>query len=166
MYIKYDGMVRDQHSFDVYNKLNDNPQMKWNGRVGLYHQVIAEQIQEMPSGIRLLTKKLDNIEIEPIRIESIISENQKKLTQEIVDCFSGWIRNKESEECSMKVSYNGFTGTLVKLEYSNSELGLVHGVISYNLDIFDSDKNATHSFRNIDIRELRFLNGTMSFNDG
>lgn len=159
MYIKYDGWVRDQHSFDIYNKLNDNPQMKWNGRVGPYHQVVAEQIQEMSSGIRLLTKKLDSIEIEPARIESIISENQKKLTQDVVDCFNNWMRNKESEECSMKVSYNGFTGELVKLE---RDFNIIN-CRKYILVIRDGEKAANISFDRVNIEDVKFIGGSVSF---
>lgn len=65
----------------------------------------------------------------------------------------------------MKVSYNGFTGLLLKLEARSSELGLLAGAVSYSLDIWDAEKNVTHSFTGVKLSDVKFLGGALSFGE-
>lgn len=56
----------------------------------------------------------------------------------------------------MQVSYNGFTGELVKLER--------HTVYCYyDLSIYDSEKQVTHSFTGVNLEDVKFLGGEVSF---
>lgn len=54
----------------------------------------------------------------------------------------------------MQVSYSGFTGELCRLE-------LVAG--SYDLKVYDSDKDVTYTFEGIDLEKMKFLGGAVSF---
>lgn len=57
----------------------------------------------------------------------------------------------------MKVSYNGFTGELVKLERAFCRPA------SYDLSIYDSEKQVTHSFTGVKLEDTKFLGGVVSF---
>lgn len=61
----------------------------------------------------------------------------------------------------MKVTYNGFTGLLMKLdgEHSrNSTFGRF-----FDLTIFDMEKNVTYYFACVDIADVKFMGGAVSF---
>lgn len=64
----------------------------------------------------------------------------------------------------MQVSYNGFTGELVKLEKMDALLlqPYVQRDI-YNLSIYDSEKQVTHSFTGVKLEDVKFLGGAVSF---
>lgn len=64
----------------------------------------------------------------------------------------------------MQVSYNGFTGELVKLEKMDTLLlrPYVQRDI-YNLSIYDSEKQVTHSFTGVKLEDVKFLGGAVSF---
>lgn len=72
--------------------------------------------------------------------------------------------SREKEEHTMKVSYNGFTGELVKLERKpdmkmfNSHIGYI-----YDLSIYDSGKQVTHSFTGAKLEDVKFLGWAVSF---
>lgn len=59
----------------------------------------------------------------------------------------------------MKVEYNGFTGELLKFDRRSrfSEAAV------YDLEIFDIDKNVTHSFFGAKLEDVKFLGGAVSF---
>lgn len=62
----------------------------------------------------------------------------------------------------MQVSYNGFTGELVRLEREDlSCFGIKDKV--YNLSIYDSEKQVTHSFTGVKLEDVKFLGGAVSF---
>lgn len=73
-------------------------------------------------------------------------------------------KNVEKEEPTMKVSYNGFAGELVKLERKpdmkmfNSHVGYI-----YDLSIYDSEKQVTHSFAGVKMEDVKFLGGAVAF---
>lgn len=67
------------------------------------------------------------------------------------------------EATTMQVTYNGFTGELVKLEKEPGMLGMtddgkMYAHVSYTLSIYDSEKNVTHSFTGV-----KFMGGEVSF---
>lgn len=80
---------------------------------------------------------------------------------------------KQQEEPTMKVSYNGFTGELVKLEVTTNIKGTlqINGADyskevferKYNLEIYDSEKKVTHSFTNVNLKDVKFLGCSVSF---
>lgn len=77
-------------------------------------------------------------------------------------------RKKEDE--TMQVTYNGFTGELVKLErkdgYSGNTFhydGTPCKSIFYDLAIYDSGRQVTHSFTGVKLEDVKFLNGVVSF---
>lgn len=59
----------------------------------------------------------------------------------------------------MKVTYNGFTGELVKLEATY--LSKSEDIDStYNLVIFDRGKRVECSFRDVKLADVKFIGGT------
>lgn len=94
----------------------------------------------------------------------------------------GWSYEKyfkrilQKEEPTMQVSYNGFTGNLVRLEQTtqNGEIFLTSISASesparkfnqryYNLSIYDSEKQVTHSFTGVKLEDVKFLGGAVAF---
>jgi len=59
----------------------------------------------------------------------------------------------------MQVTYNGFTGDLVKL----AQYSLTNGVWTYELHIYDSEKNVTHSFSGVKLEDMKFSGGAVTF---
>lgn len=64
---------------------------------------------------------------------------------------------KRKENFPMKVTYNGFTGELEKLERTH------YGDHRYSLFIYDGDNNCTHSFTMVKLEDVKFLGGEVSF---
>lgn len=64
---------------------------------------------------------------------------------------------KEKEATTMRVTYNGFTGELVKLEKTFCRPQ------SYDLSIYDSEKQATISFTGVKLEDVKFLSGAVTF---
>lgn len=60
----------------------------------------------------------------------------------------------------MQVSYNGFTGVLKKLE--ERCCGPTIGRF-YDMSIYDAEKNVTHSFSGVNLEDVKFLGGAVSF---
>lgn len=74
----------------------------------------------------------------------------------------------------MQVTYNGFTGELVKLELTsvNARLSTNQNLqgptmlpdgYNYNLSVYDSEKQVTHSFTSVKLEDVKFLGGAVSF---
>ena len=62
----------------------------------------------------------------------------------------------------MRVTYNGFTGELVKLEREDLRaFGMKDRV--YDLSIYDSEKQVTHSFTGVRLEDVKFSGGEVSF---
>lgn len=61
----------------------------------------------------------------------------------------------------MQVSYKGFTGELVKLE-RKPNTKTYHEYI-YDLSIYDSEKQVTHSFTSVKLEDVKFSGGVMTF---
>lgn len=62
----------------------------------------------------------------------------------------------------MRVTYNGFTGELMKLEREIGMMGitddgLVHFDVRYTLTIYDSKKKVTHSFNGVKLENVKFI---------
>lgn len=71
--------------------------------------------------------------------------------------------NREKEEKStMKVTYNGFTGELVKLEQEDLHAFGVKDRI-YKISIYDSEHQVTHSFTGVRLEDVKFLGGVITF---
>ena len=69
---------------------------------------------------------------------------------------------KVEKEATMQVTYNGFTGELVKLEREDLRAFGVKDRI-YNLSIYDSEHRVTHSFAGVKLEDVKFLSGEVSF---
>lgn len=76
----------------------------------------------------------------------------------------------EKEAPTVQVTYNGFTGELVKLEkketgkYTLSPYDTEkHPVYGYDLSIYDSEKQVTHSFTGVKMEDMTFLFGAVTF---
>ncbi len=68
----------------------------------------------------------------------------------------------------MQVTYNGFTGELVKLERvsrdkSDVPIGIKFDQLPFDLSIYDSQKNVTHSFTGVKLEDVKFLGGAVTF---
>lgn len=75
---------------------------------------------------------------------------------------------KDKEETEMKVTYNGMTGDLMEL-IRNPIRGMtldgrVVGGITYDLTIYDHEKKATVHFENVNLADVKFSGGEVSFN--
>lgn len=94
-----------------------------------------------------------------IRIETpyrhpTVSENfYKILKKEYPDYF----KLEKEEKSTMKVTYNGFTGELVRLERTQ------YGDSRYSLSLYDGDKNVTYSFSCVRLEDVKFSGGVMIF---
>ncbi len=62
---------------------------------------------------------------------------------------------------TMKVTYNGFTGELVK--YEKKDLRAFGMKYSVDISIYDSDKKVTHSFTGIKPEDMKFSGGAVTF---
>lgn len=71
-------------------------------------------------------------------------------------------KNAEKEAATMQVSYNGFTGELVKLETKMVD-GLFYTSANTYLVIYDSEKHVTHSFTGVKLEDVKFLGGVVAF---
>lgn len=92
-------------------------------------------------------------------LRHVMEENAKKYREIIKDGLN------KKEELTMQVSYNGFTGELVKLEYKHRTYNARTGedFASYDLSIYDSEKQVTHSFTGVKLEDVKFLGGAVSF---
>ena len=70
----------------------------------------------------------------------------------------------------MQVTYNGFTGELVKLEkketgrYTVAPYGTEkHPVFGYDISIHNREKKATISFTGVKLEDVKFLCGEVTF---
>lgn len=66
----------------------------------------------------------------------------------------------------MHVSYNGFAGELVKLERRTIPGNFItdtKAAIVYDLSIYGSEKQVTHSFSGVKLEDVKFLGGAVSF---
>lgn len=77
-------------------------------------------------------------------------------------CIATYINDKK-ENTTMKVTYNGFTGELTKLERRPSSV--FSNQFIYDLSIYDSEKKVTHSFTGVKLEEVQFSGGTVSFSE-
>ena len=85
------------------------------------------------------------------------------------DCFTSiqtgkTIKEVKKEEIALKVSYKEFEGELVKLEQKK---GVFNGAVllkyAYDISIFDAERKVTYSFTNVELEDLKFLGGAVSF---
>lgn len=84
------------------------------------------------------------------------------------DCWAG-IRNRiqseryaKKEAHAMQVSYNGFTGELVKLERKDLRTFGISGS-AYDLVIEDKEKHVKHDFDDVKLEDIKFLGGAVLF---
>lgn len=75
----------------------------------------------------------------------------------------------------MQVTYNGFTGELVKLErlpivQTMTAINVILGhtvnqknIILYDLSIYESEKQVTHSFTGVKLEDVKFSGGMENF---
>lgn len=76
--------------------------------------------------------------------------------------------NKKEEDTAMQVTYNGFTGKLLELKRKVSrEFNAVEYKTllysEYDLSIYDSEKKVTHSFTGVNLEDVKFSGGEVSF---
>ena len=86
--------------------------------------------------------------------------NIKKALDEMEIEFWLLTHQKKEEKPTMKATYNGFTGELVKLE----KLERMHyGDCRYSISLCDDDKNVTYSFSCVRLEDVKFSGGVMIF---
>lgn len=99
------------------------------------------------------------------RIFSGIIDTHKEEWKKLAERLINEAMQDKQEEPTMKVSYNGFTGELVKME-RKTPLGVYVYTdyhIEYDLSIYDHEKKVTHSFTNVNLKDVKFLSGSVSF---
>ena len=70
-------------------------------------------------------------------------------------------KTDKKEDAAMQVTYNGFTGELVKLE--QKKIGIADEISVYDLSIYDEEKNVIHSFTGVKLEDVKFLSGAVTF---
>lgn len=72
---------------------------------------------------------------------------------------------REKEDTTMQVSYNGFTGELVKLEatYLSPDDKESSPQSTYDLTMYDRGKKVEHYFHDVMLEDVKFVGGTVSF---
>lgn len=73
------------------------------------------------------------------------------------------IRTKKKEAPTMQVTYNGFTGELVKLE--RIKCPPLNGAHIYDISIYDDENRCTHSFTGVKLEDVKFLGGAVTFGE-
>lgn len=90
-------------------------------------------------------------------MDSVVREITRKLAEQVRQQAIDFI-GKQKEEPTMRASYNGFTGRLEKLERKITAFGC-----GYDISIYDSEKQVTHSFIGVKLEDVKFLGGAVSF---
>mgnify|MGYP001029198311 CR=1 FL=1 len=82
-------------------------------------------------------------------------------------------KSNKKEATTMQVTYNGFTGELVKLERTSVDVTLRTSIIgmptqqsdswNYNLSIYDREKHVTYSFTGVKLEDVKFSGGAVTF---
>ena len=85
------------------------------------------------------------------------------------------IGTEKKEATTMQVTYNGFTGGLVKLERTSVDVTLRTSIIgmptqqsdswNYDLSIYDREKHVTHSFTGVKLEDVKFSGGAVTFGE-
>lgn len=94
-------------------------------------------------------------------LHAAIKKHRKILRDEILN------QPKNKEATTMKATYNGMTGDLMEL-VRNPIRGMtlggrVVGGITYDLTIYDPEKKATVHFENVNLSDVKFSGGEVSF---
>lgn len=74
----------------------------------------------------------------------------------------GGHQEMKKEETTMRITYKGYTGELVKLEKVKLEKTFCKPQ-SYDLSIYDSEKQATISLTGVNLEDVKFSGGAVSF---
>lgn len=93
--------------------------------------------------------------------QKCVKELSEKMDKHGIDFSKG-----KKEAPTMQVAYNGFTGELVKLErhiIPGNFIRDTKSAIVYDLSIYDSDKQVTHSFTGVKLEDVKFLGGAVAF---
>lgn len=69
--------------------------------------------------------------------------------------------NQKKEAKAMQVTYNDFTGELVKLE--QRRVGIANEIVLYDLTLYESEKQAAISFTCVKLEDVKFHSGTVTF---
>ncbi len=70
-------------------------------------------------------------------------------------------KEMKKEETTMRITYKGYTGELVKLE--QKKIGIADEISVYDLSIYDEEKNVIHSFTGVKLEDVKFSGGAVSF---
>ena len=91
-------------------------------------------------------------------LKAAISQNTEEFAKIFRQELLAGMRMKK-EATTMQVTYNGFTGELVKLEKTFCKPQF------YDLSIYDSEKQVTHSFTGVKFEDMKFLGGAVTFGE-
>lgn len=91
-------------------------------------------------------------------LEDTIRLESERYRKNLVSCFNN---QNEMEATTMQATYNGFTGELVKLE--RIKCPPFNGAHIYDISIYDSEKNMTHSFTGVRMEDMEFSGGVVKF---
>lgn len=96
-----------------------------------------------------------------------LREESKSIIQETLS------KIYNQEESKMKVCYKEFTGELVRLErrtktmkeisYINGEIKFDVPSYSYDIDIYDVEKECKISFTDVNLSDIKFIGGNTTF---
>jgi len=89
-------------------------------------------------------------------LRDALSQILKEVAKKDMEHILQYVEKPKKEEPAMQVSYNGFTGELMKL-------ARYERLNKYDLSIYDGEKKVTHSFTNVDLSDVKFSGGAVSF---
>ncbi len=79
--------------------------------------------------------------------------------------FNGGVTMKNKEENTMKVSYKGVTGELIRLERVDMSGCICTTAQPYKweMDIWDNEKGCKVSFSGVSLKDVKFLGGEVTY---
>lgn len=99
-------------------------------------------------------------------IEETVSSSLERYSKIIADALHNQVetivpmQREGKDDVRMRVSYNGFTGNLEKIE----RVKVTNGYY-YVLVIHDSEKKVTYSFNGVKLENVKFMGGTVTFGE-
>lgn len=94
-------------------------------------------------------------------LQAAIRQNEEEFAKIFVKEMRA-LRNKK-ETTTMQVTYNGFTGELVKLE--RIKCPPLNGAHIYDISIYDDENRCTHSFAGVKLEDMKFSGGAVTFGE-
>ena len=84
-----------------------------------------------------------------------------KSSKQYEKAITHFLISNEKEATTTQVTYNGFTGELVRLE--RIKCPPLNGAHIYDISIYDDENRCTHSFTGVKLEDVKFSGGAVTF---